>query len=127
MSNFPIDLFHKKNSVPAAPTFGAKIGTNRKEPRDIAGPGALAGAIFDSARHTLDFDFIKRNPNYRFLVSEIDTGDHHWLDFDLSQSAKVDLFRRGAECAASFLCKFDWKQYKKIRQSLAEAHRESGL
>lgn len=127
MSNFPIDLFHKKDRVPAAPTFGAKIGVDRKEPRQVTGPGSLISAIFDSARHTLDYEFIKRNPDYRFLVSEIDTGDHNWLDFHLSDTAKLDLFRRGAECAAAFLCKFDWPAYKEIRRSLAAAHQAGGL
>lgn len=127
MSNFPIDLFHKKDKVPAAPTFGAKIGTDRKEPRVVDGPGALVSAIFDAARHTLDFDFIKRNPDYRFLVSEINTGDHNWLNFHLSDQAKVDLFRRGALCAAEFLCEFDWAAYKDVRKSLAAAHQKSGV
>lgn len=127
MSNFPIDLFHKKHRVPAAPTFGAKIGTDRKEPRQVDGPGALLSAIFDAARHTLDFDFIKNNPDYRFLVSEINTGPHNWLDFHLTIQAKVDLFRRGALCAANFLCGFDWARYKEIRRALVEAHRASGV
>lgn len=125
MSNFPIDLFHKKDRVPALPTFGAKIGSDRKSARKIDSPGSLTSAVFDAARHTLDFDFIKRNPDYRLLVSEINTGNHNWLDFDLSQEAKIDLFSRGAACAAEFLCKFDWEAYKEVRKSLADAHLKS--
>ena len=30
MSNFPIDLFHRPEKVPAAPTFGAKLSTDQR-------------------------------------------------------------------------------------------------
>ena len=65
MSNFPIDVFHIPNSVPNAPTFGVKLGIDRHEPHRVTTPFELAIAIFNSARHTLDYDFIKRNPDYR--------------------------------------------------------------
>ena len=76
----------------------------------------MGAAAFSSASHTLDYDFIKRNPDYRKLVSYIDTGQHGWLDFDLSDAAKVDLFVRGARKAAEFLTAFDWERYKEVRQ-----------
>lgn len=125
MSNFPINLFHEPYKIPVAPTFGAKIGVDRSAPAEIASPKQLMGAIFDAARHTLDYDFIIQNPDYRHLVSMIETGDHHWLNFALSAEDKVDLFRRGAEKAEAFLARFDWKEYKKIRAELAHAFLES--
>lgn len=119
MSNFPINLFHKPKFVPLAPTFGARLGTDRLDPRAIANPFQMLGAIFDSARHTLDFDFISQNPDYRKLVTDIDPGDHHWLNFEMSDAAKKDLFIRGARAAYHFLIGFDWKNYKKIRKDIA--------
>lgn len=120
MSNFPINLFHKPEFVPLVPTFGARLGTDRLNPRDIASPFQMLGAIFDSARHTLDFDFISQNPDYKKLVTDIDPGDHHWLNFELSDEAKKDLFIRGARAAYHFLIGFDWKNYKKIRKEIAK-------
>lgn len=120
MSNFPINLFHKPEFVPLAPTFGARLGTDRLDPRDITSPFQMLGAIFDSARHTLDFDFISQNPDYKKLVTDIDPGDHHWLNFELSDEAKKDLFIRGARAAYHFLIGFDWKKYKKIRKEIAK-------
>lgn len=121
ISNFPINLFHQLNRVPRAPTFGAKIGFDRT-PRRIANPASLLGAIFDSARHALDYDFVKTNPDYRKLVAFIDVESrHNWLDFNLSDNAKIDLFSCGAETAAEFLCGFDWDAYKTLRQHLAAA------
>jgi NTE family protein len=121
MSNFPINLFHQPYRVPLAPTFGAKIGLDRAKPVEIVKPVELLGAVFDAARHTLDFEFVAQNPDYRQLVTMIDTGDHNWLDFNISDDSKVDLFACGARAAANFLCGFDWQNYKKIRAGIATA------
>ena len=125
MSNFPINVFHQPYRVPTAPTFGAKIGIEGTEPAEITKPSQLLGAVFDAARHTLDSDFIKTNPDYKHLVKMIDTGNHHWLNFTMSHRDKVDLFARGAKAAAEFLCAFDWSKYKTIRKGLAEAFQAS--
>ena len=115
MSNFPIDLFHVPTKVPAAPTFGAKLGPDQRRSAEIDSAPRLGAAVFRSASHTLDYDFIKRNPDYEKLVAYIDTGEHGWLDFDMSKGAKVDLFVRGARKAAEFLTTFNWEEYKDIR------------
>jgi len=114
MSNFPIDLFHDVG-VPAAPTFGVKLGGDRSAPKAIEGPLQLAAAMFDSARHCRDYEFFLKNPDYRRLVSVIDTGKHHWLDFGLDDEAKIDLFARGVVKAIEFLRGFDWAAYKAVR------------
>lgn len=121
----PIDLFHKPDRVHLAPTFGAKIGVDGSEPKSIETPATLASAIFDSARHTLDYDFIRRNPDYDLLVGLIDTGEHHWLDFDMAVSDQADLFARGAACARDFLRKFDWAAYKEVREGMSSAVKSS--
>jgi NTE family protein len=116
MSNFPIDLFHAPEKVPAAPTFGAKLGPDQRRSAAIDSPQRLGAAVFSSASHTLDYDFIKRNPDYEKLVAYIDTEGHGWLDFDMDEAAKVDLFVRGARKAAEFLTTFNWEGYKDIRR-----------
>ena len=118
MSNFPINIFHSKG-IPLAPTFGAKLGTERMKPHKIEKPGQLLGAIFNSARHCSDYDFILRNPDYKSLLTIIDTGQHDWLNFFMDDDAKVDLFARGVNAAVHFLREFDWASYKKVRQNLA--------
>lgn len=125
MSNFPIDLFHQPERVPLAPTFGAKIGVDRSKPHEVKTPASLVGAIFDAARHTLDYDFIKRNPDYRYLVAMIDTGRHHWLNFEISDDDKADLFAIGATEAAAFLSGFQWQEYKAVRRDLCNAFLKS--
>ncbi|MEN8148777.1 MAG: patatin-like phospholipase family protein [Planctomycetota bacterium] len=118
MSNFPIDVFHAPG-VPAAPTLGVKLGTERAKPNRVKRPLQLLGAVFNSARHTLDYEFIRRNPDYRNLVAFIPTGDHNWLNFFMKRKDKVDLFRRGVETAVDFLLSFDWEAYKTQRATMA--------
>ncbi|MFZ5570892.1 MAG: patatin-like phospholipase family protein [Thermodesulfobacteriota bacterium] len=115
MSNFPIDVFHDPHQVPIAPTFGVKLELDKRR-KEISGPLGLFGAIFNAARHTLDYDFLHRNPDYQKLVTWIPAKGCNWLDFDMPEEKKIGLFLEGAECAAGFLDRFDWREYKKIRE-----------
>lgn len=118
LSNFPIDVFHKRNTVPRLPTFGIRLGDNRNQANRISNPTNLFGAMFNSLRHLHDYDFILKNPDYRLLIEKIDIGEHDWLNFGITDEAKVDLFVRGTQAAERFLRKFDWIEYKKIREQL---------
>ena len=126
MSNFPIDLFHNHLSVPAAPTFGAKLGSAHRQSHTTESVGQLGIAAFDSARHCLDYDFIARHPDYSALVAHIDTTGHKWLNFAMADSEKLDLFYQGVVAGAQFLKDFDWKGYKQTRKLMAAAYRSKG-
>jgi len=117
MSNFPVNVFHQYGLVPRMPTFGVRLGDDRNTLNKITNPLNMFGALFNSVRHLHDYDFILRHPDYSMLIGKIDVGHHGWLDFSLSDDAKADLFIRGAEGAASFLRKFNWKDYKKVRET----------
>jgi NTE family protein len=123
MSNFPIDLFHNPASkeAPVAPTFGARLGTARAHANKIQKPTQLLMSVFNAARHCNDYDFLSRHPDFRHLVTQINTGPHNWLDFFLTPEAKVDLFSRGVQAAATWLKGFKWKEYKQLRKRLAKA------
>jgi len=58
-------------------------------------------------------------------VAYIDTADHDWLDFEMNDADKLDLFARGADTARAFLAGFDWKKYKETRQHLVGAYAEA--
>lgn len=119
LSNFPIDAFHDySRDAPTRPTFGVKLELDLRA-NDIDGIGDFGYQMFNAARHILDIETIRRNPEFAQLVSFIDTGDHHWLDFDLTDDAKLDLFRRGAEEGMAFLRRFNWEGYKADRRRLA--------
>jgi NTE family protein len=119
MSNFPIDVFHNIKKVPDAPTFGVKLELDKRL-STIDGPLKLLGTIFNAARHTLDYDFIHRNPDYSKLVTWIPAKGFNWLDFNMSDDKKLKLFLEGAHCAAKFLSTFDWGEYKILRAFTAK-------
>ena len=120
MSNFPISLFHDYSQVPVAPTLGIKLGASR-EAQKTDSFVAYAMALLQSMQHYADLDFLFRNPDYRALVGRIDTGNHNWLNFHMSQAEKLDLFYRGAVAARDFLKSFQWQTYKKLRKALVAA------
>lgn len=118
MSNFPIDIFHLRGSIPSRPTFGVKLGLERVETNQINNVGELLYACFDAARNLRDFEFIKENMDFQRLVAYIDIQDQNWLDFNITDEKKLDLFIAGAKEAKRFLEKFDWEGYKKIRKTI---------
>ena len=118
MSNFPIDVFHVKNSIPRKPTLGIKLGEERKESNAINNIFQLTYSVFDSARQIRDFEFIFNNSEFEKLVTYVDLKDFNWLDFSLSDKSKIEMFVRGAEAACGFLKSFDWNGYKNIRESM---------
>jgi len=118
LSNFPIDVFHKQNTIPRMPTFGIRLGDNRNIANNITNPTNLFGAMFNSSRHLHDYDFLLKNPDYSLLIEKIDIGNHDWLNFGITDDEKLDLFKRGAIAAERFLRQFDWLKYKQIREQL---------
>ncbi len=117
MSNFPINLFHEPG-LPSAPTFGVRLGKRKKH--TIQKPVELGRAIFDSARHCLDYDFILQHPDYKHLLTNIDTGNYGWLDFNMDMKSQVELFTRGVKAGVEFLRTFDWDKYKQTRGMMAQ-------
>jgi NTE family protein len=121
LSNFPIDAFHHRTRVPLRPTLGVKLQWDEHK-HDIPGVLKVFSQSFNTARHAMDAEFLKQNPDYSKLVAYIDTEDISWLDFAMSNETKLRLFRMGALTAVAFLRGFNWRDYKRIRRSLAEAH-----
>lgn len=124
LSNFPIAEFHVRDAVPRRPTFGVKLGSSEQFER-IEGVFELLAGIFNSARRILDKDFVRRNPDYKMLVTEVDTKGYSWLKFSMDQTEQLGLIKAGAEAACAFLEGFDWEGYKRVREQLAEANQLS--
>jgi len=117
LSNFPIDVFHQKGAIPRMPTFGVKLQYDNRA-KKIKSPFSMAGAIFNSARHCLDYDFIRRNPDYKRLVQWIPCQGHNWLNFAMSEEEQKSLFKEGALKALAFLDTFEWGEYKDLRKKM---------
>jgi len=126
ISNFPINVFHDNTQVPAAPTFGVKLGTERASLRPTDSVLQYLGAIFDAARSQYDADFIRRNSDYRHLVHCLNVEGFNWLAFDMSAEEKRKLFAVGVRGAVAFLKNFDWEAYKALRAAKVEVAVRSG-
>ncbi|HEX8657947.1 MAG TPA: hypothetical protein VF690_10450, partial [Hymenobacter sp.] len=111
--------------VPAAPTFGIKLGIDRGAPRATNSLPAVLGAMFDAARTQYDFDFIHRNSDYRHLVHCLNVDRFNWLDFNMPAQQKLDLFATGVRGAAEFLKTFDWEAYKELRKAKVQVVKQS--
>lgn len=112
MSNFPISLFYDPSGLSDAPVFGIKIGLDRDEYNACESFGGFAGAMLGSMMSFHDNDFVVRHPEIKRFVGTIDAGDYNWLDFQISEEGKLDLFVRGARAARDFLLGFDWSAIK---------------
>lgn len=123
ISNFPIDIFHENLNIPASPTFGIKLGYDKNEINKNEKFPNLLSSMFDTARYGYDSEFLRKNPDFKNLIGYIDTGTHNWLNFNLTEDAKIDLFIRGAQNASDFLNRFNWEEYKKIRKAKSDYYK----
>jgi NTE family protein len=89
----------------------------------------------NAARSTLDREFIRKNVDYQNLVSNIDTGEHSWLNFNMNPQDQIDLILRGFQEGLTFLFGssdgkrkgFDWEGYQDIRRKLLEERKLSNM
>ena len=124
LSNFPISAFHH-STRPAKPTFGARLSTWRAEAPVINGMGDMTGAMISTMRQLHDYDFLLRNRDYKQLICSIDCDAEkdengktkfRWLDFNMKPELKVQLFNLGAKRGLEFLEKFNWQEYRTMRE-----------
>lgn len=127
MSNFPIDVFHNKNAIPTRPTFGVRLGLDRTAYNRIDSMLDIINACFEGAKNIRDAETIQNSGDFQELIGSIDVGDHNWLNFGISNEHKLDLFRRGAMAASTFLQRFDWEKYKQIRRKQILLQGQEGI
>uniref|UniRef100_A0A383WDF1 Patatin n=1 Tax=Tetradesmus obliquus TaxID=3088 RepID=A0A383WDF1_TETOB len=106
LSNFPISLFDVKEKVPLLPTVGCQLGDVRAEVQPAGNPIELYKAMNNTSRHIGDYEYVIDNPMYKPLVATADTKGFGWLDFDMPEEKKKDLFQRGAAAGVKLLKKF---------------------
>lgn len=107
LSNFPINVFYNpKIPVPRKPTIGIKLEyEDDTAPKDVKSLMGFCGKLVSTMRFFYDRDFILKHDMYQKTVRSIDTGKIHWLNFNLSDEEKIELFFRGALAATIFLAK----------------------
>lgn len=140
LSNFPINVFfNPKVAKPRLPTFGIRL--NDSDPNETKQQyttlGGFAGAMISTLRSHYDKEFLLKNADFNRTVGSIDVHGVNWLNFNLTDQEKLDLFRRGAEAAAIFFLGpdvppsddglestavggFDWENYKDSRKEMKQ-------
>ncbi len=121
LSNFPINVFYNPDiPVPRKPTFGIKLEyDDDTAPQSIKSLMGFAGKLVSTMRFFYDRDFIMKHDMYQKTVRSIDTGNIHWLNFNLTDEEKMELFFRGALAATLFLAKHrmtDTEMQEKIKE-----------
>jgi NTE family protein len=107
LSNFPINVFYNPDMpVPRKPTLGIKLEYEDDSMQtDIKNLLDFGGSIINTMRYFYDRDFALKHDIYQKTVRSIDTGKIHWLNFNLSDEEKIELFFRGALTATIFLAR----------------------
>ena len=107
LSNFPINVFYNPEiPVPRKPTFGIKLEyDDDTAPKKIRTMLGLGGKLVSTMRFFYDREFILKHDMYKKTVRSIDTGKIHWLNFNLTDEEKIELFFSGALTATLFLAK----------------------
>lgn len=126
LSNFPIREFHPpKNITPRFPTFGVLLSERKNMEnssekikwynlKEISLLRYIASFI-STFRNFYDNDFLNRNKEISIRTVTVDTKKFNWLNFWMTETEKIELFKEGANAAIRQLEKFDWENYKKIR------------
>jgi NTE family protein len=107
LSNFPINVFYNPDMpVPRKPTLGIKLEYEDDSMQiDIKNLLDFGGSIINTMRYFYDRDFALKHDIYQKTVRSIDTGKIHWLNFNLTDEEKIELFFRGALTATIFLAR----------------------
>ena len=116
MSNFPIDAFHNDPCSDYCPSFGVKLGFDRNEYLEVNNILDILNCSLDASINLRDFEFLRDHPEYQGTVGYIDTKQHSWINFEVADEEKMDLFCVGVEGAKDFLLNFDWEQQKKLKK-----------
>lgn len=127
LSNFPINIFYNPNyPVPRMPTFGVRLQDGILDGADRSTNTfyRYIASLFATIRFNFDRDFITRNRAFNKAVCSIDVRKHRWLNFFMKDKEKIELFRKGAEAAISFLRGFRWEEYKRERLQNFELSKE---
>ncbi len=118
LSNFPINIFFNPViDIARLPTLGIKLDDEDAKPRpEFFQFGSYLWAIFNTVRYYYDRDFLIKNSIFEKCIGRIDVRKFNWLNFNLTEAEKVQLFINGAEAASKFLREFDWAEFKAYRK-----------
>lgn len=115
LSNFPVDVFDRKDAKPARwPTFGVMLSarqTAAAEWRPNANSFQYAASLISTMLNAHDRRHID-DPSVTDRTIFVDTAGHSATDFGLDRAQKLDLIDSGTTAAQKFLNGWDWQDWK---------------
>ncbi|NOT75123.1 MAG: Patatin [Cyclobacteriaceae bacterium] len=122
LSNFPINIFFNPSiEIARLPTLGIKLDDDDAKPKQTFFQlGSYLWAIFNTVRYYYDRDFLIKNSIFEKCIGRIDVRKFNWLNFNLTEKEKAQLFVQGATAASKFLKEFDWEGFKNYRREKKE-------
>ena len=115
LSNFPVDVFDRKDSKPARwPTFGVMLSarqTAAAEWRPNATTYQYAKSLLSTMINAHDLRHID-DPSVTERTVFVDTTGHSSTDFALTTADKLDLISSGRMAGEKFLADWDWQEWK---------------
>ena len=115
LSNFPVDVFDRKDAKPARwPTFGVMLSA-RHTPAAQWRPNTTTFQYARSLLSTMINAHDRRHiddPSVTERTIFVDTSGHSSTDFGLSREAELDLIASGRSAGEKFLTHWDWQEWK---------------
>jgi hypothetical protein len=104
LSNFPINIFFNPNiSRPRLPTLGIRLGEDNEINQVFRSVSKYLGSLINTIRYHYDKDFQVKNTEFMKTTAFLKVDQFNWLNFNLTDNEKLQLFRIGVEAAHEFL------------------------
>lgn len=125
LSNYPIDIFNRRDSRPARwPTLGIKLSArktiNAAHWSDTSNSFELAKALLSTLLTAHDRVHVDDTATAARTIF-VDTTGFSATDFDLSRADKETLFENGLRAGKRFLASWDWEKWKHGDYSVLQA------
>lgn len=112
LSNYPVDIFDRKDGPPRWPTFGFRLSQKhiKSKPAEIDGPITFGKAIVRTMYQAHDIRYVDKHSEVRTIF--IPTGSIASTQFSLSERDQKFLYTSGCQAAEKFLKTWNFEEYK---------------
>jgi len=111
LSNFPINIFFNPNiAKPRLPTFGIRLGEDNEINQIFRSVTKYLGSLLNTVRYHYDKDFQVKHTEFMKTTAFLKVDQFNWLNFNLTDKEKLELFRVGVKAAYEFLLAADGKK-----------------
>ncbi len=123
LSNYPIDIFDRRDSAPRRwPTLGVKLSARRAPAaawNPVTNPVQMLKRLFATMSSAHDTRHVDQ-PSVQARTIFVDTTGVSSTDFDLDPETRDQLFTHGQEAAAKFLSDWNWEDWQQTYENRSD-------